>query len=61
MTNSINLREQFNGRHVWIMNDKWLDYWPTGCALRTVRRDGRTTYAEKDNPHARVTPPRVID
>lgn len=55
------LDETIKGRPVYILAPTWIDYWPTGCALRTTRRDGMNIYVDKDNPNARVTPPRVID
>lgn len=52
----INLRQTFKGRPVFIVQDKWLDYWPTGCGVKTIRRDGATTYAAGNDPNKPVAP-----
>jgi hypothetical protein len=47
LENTINLRKLFNGRHVYIMNGRHLDYYPSGCGLRVEVVGGIAYYRDK--------------
>lgn len=43
----INYRQLFNGRHVYVANGKWIDYFPSGCGLRVEVIGGMAYYTDK--------------
>ncbi len=51
-----NLNAKFKGRPVFIIQDKWVDFFPHGCGLKTIRRAGVTKYAAGNDPNIPVAP-----